>query len=390
LKGEKTMAGKNGNGEGTIIERNDGRWCAAVTVGRNSKGKTKRKWIYGKSRKEVAKKMNTLLYKVNSDEYLDPSKLTFKEYSQKWINLYKKQALKPKSYDRLLNTYMMVAKSMIGSLQLCNIETDLIQVYISSLTAKYSYSTIKKAYEFINACYKHSILKKDISSNPCIGVVLPREPDDVKEVSAFTKEQQSLIIKEITRTYSTGRDVYRYGYGYIFILNTGLRLGEALALTWNDIDFDKKRVSVTKNLSRVKDYSDKTARKYKFLVQTPKSRAARRTIPLNDKAISALNHIKSIAKQNDCGIVFCTANGKYVDPGNYSELFSSVCNKMGFYGYSVHSLRHTFATNLFRKNVDIKYISELLGHADIKTTYNTYIHLLDDVSDYAISAINSL
>jgi integrase len=284
--------------------------------------------------------MNVLLFKVNSDEYLDPSKLLFKEYSQKWINLYKKPALKPKSYDRLLNTYMLVSKSVIGSMQLCNIETDIIQVYISSLTDKYSYSTIKKAYEFINACYKHAIVKKEISSNPCIGVILPREPDDVKEVNAFTEEQQSLIIKEMTRKYLTGRGIYRYGYGYIFILNTGLRLGETLALTWNDIDFNKRRVSVTKNLSKVKDHSNKTTRKYKFIIQTPKSRAARRTVPLNDKAIFALKHIKSLSKKKNNSFVFSTANGKYVDPSNFSELFSSVCKKLELYGYSVHSLSY--------------------------------------------------
>lgn len=383
------MAGKKGNGEGTIIRRDDGRWCAAVTIGRNSKGKIIRKWIYGKSRNEVAKQMTALLFEVNRDSYIEPCKRTFSEYCKKWVELYKKPGLKPKSYDRMLNTHTMISKSSIGSEQMYQIDTDSLQAYISSLTGDFSYSTIKKVYDLFNACFKHALMKEDIKANPCVGVTLPREPEDINEVTAFSMEQQKIVIDEITRTYSTGRDVYRYGYGYIFIMNTGLRLGEALALTWKDIDFEKRLLTVNKNLVKVRN-SNSTDKNYILKIQSPKTKASRRKIPLNDKAIFALMHLKKLPRTSNSNIIFCNVTGKYIDPSNVSELFSSVCKRMGLAGFTVHSLRHTFATNLFRKNVDVKYISELLGHADIKTTYNTYIHLLADVNDFAIAAINSL
>ncbi len=150
-------------------------------------------------------------------------------------------------------------------------------------------------------------------------------------------------------------------------------------------------ININKNLVIIKNRSNKDKRKNIPHIQTPKSKSSIRCIYINDKALNALNELKKIMGNiSSSNYVLHTCTGKPLSPKSFSSGFSKVCKKLNYIGFSVHSLRHAFASNLFRKGIEIKVVSEILGHADIKTTYNIYIHLFKNVKSEAIKALDTL
>ena len=173
-----------------------------------------------------------------------------------------------------------------------------------------------------------------------------------------------------------------------FILNTGLRMGEALALKWSDINFEKKTVSVTKNLILVKDRSVKGL-KYKLILQDrPKSDKSKRMLPLNKAALQALEDLKTAPGYSPNGFIIHTKDGKPVLPRTFEQMLGLMCKAAGIREIGAHSLRHTYATRLFERRVDIKIISELLGHSSTEITYRVYIHVIDALKENAVQALD--
>lgn len=128
-----------------------------------------------------------------------------------------------------------------------------MQEMINRASEHYSYSTVKKIYECINACLKHAVKEGKIENNPASMVALPKRlQGDTKEVRCFLPKEVERIKRECVRCYQNGNRIYRIGEIVIFLLNTGLRIGEALALEWSDIDFERCRVNVRKNVVYVK------------------------------------------------------------------------------------------------------------------------------------------
>ncbi|MBR3429291.1 MAG: site-specific integrase [Clostridia bacterium] len=172
------------------------------------------------------------------------------------------------------------------------------------------------------------------------------------------------------------------------ILNTGLRMGEALALRWSDINIRKNTLSVTKNLIRVKNRSGKGS-KYKLILQEkPKTEKSKRTIPLNKAALAALEDLKTAPGYKPDGFVIHTKDGSPILPRSFEQTLELMCAAAGIRRVGVHALRHTYATRLFEKGVDIKIISELLGHSSTEITYRIYVHVIDSLKEAAVEALD--
>jgi integrase len=181
---------------------------------------------------------------------------------------------------------------------------------------------------------------------------------------------------------------YVNGGAMDLILNTGLRMGEALALQWTDINWKKNTVSVTKNLIRVKNRSAK-GKKYKLILQEkPKTEKSKRIIPLNKAALAALEDLKTAPGFKPDGFIIHNKNGGAVLPRTLEETLENMCSAVGIHKIGVHALRHTYATRLFEKGVDIKIISELLGHSSTEITYRIYVHVIDALKESAVEALD--
>ena len=379
------------NGSGTLRKRKDGRWQGSVQFGYKPNGKPNIKYVYGKTEAEAKRKLKELIklsYTEKNEQELFINQ-TVEEYCNDWLINVQSNILKPSSYDRKELTLEKQVYPLLGKFNMSQITFDDIQFMVNELKKQnLSYSTIKKAYEAINGCFKYAIIKGDINKNPCIGVVLPKNlKHQDGDIKFYTEEQIKLLLKQSTIKYSNGRYKYRLGYGIQFLLYTGLRIGEALALTWQDIDFQNKTVRVNKNLKQVKNRDKNNQCKYKIIIQdSTKTNSGSRIVPLNNKSIEALNHIKKFTGQYK--YVFSTETGNNVSGRTYDTMFRKIQENCGFKEvYGVHALRHTFASLLFKKGIDVKTVSEILGHKDISVTYNTYIHL---IQEQKVNAMNLL
>lgn len=185
----------------------------------------------------------------------------------------------------------------------------------------------------------------------------------------MSKEQIKVYCEYATERYGNGKSVYRLGYGLVLILFTGLRLGEAAGLMWDDIDFQKRTLKVQRTLEYVKNWNRTEDENHYILVEgTTKSKSSERTIPLNQTALDALLELKRANGGFD--YVFSNAKGKPINPRNLNRAYDCILERAGIDHIGIHALRHTFASQLFANRVDIKVISKLLGHSEVSVTYN--------------------
>lgn len=383
---------KREHGQGTIYLRKDGRWYGAVQNGYNENGKPKMITVYGKTEAEAKRKLKEKIKLINSDGLILQNNtiknITVEEYCTNWLKNVKVNELKPSSYDRKEITLSNQVYPSIGMLQLSQLSIDDVQQMVNQLKQKeLSYSSIKKAYEAINECCKYAIIRGDLQKNPCTGVTLPKNlKHQDGDIKFYTEKQVESLLQQATIKYNNGKNKYRLGYGIQLLLYTGLRIGEALALTWEDVDIQNKTIKVNKNLKQVKNRDDDQS-VYKIIIQnSTKTNSGTRIIPLNNKSIEALKQIKKITGQYK--YVFSTETGNNVSARTCDRMFRKIQENCGFKEiYGVHALRHTFASLLFKKGVDVKTVSEILGHKDVSVTYNTYIHL---IQEQKVSAMNLL
>ena len=317
-------------------------------------------------------------------------KVAVSEYLGKWMRDFKFNVLKPSSYDRNEKTIKYQIEPFIGDIPLDELKTDDVQGMINQLKDDYAFSTIKKAYDCINECLKFAVKRRDLSHNVAETAVLPKVMEyEEKEVKFFEDNEVELIEAESVRCYKNGKSVYRLGNMVIFLLNTGLRIGEALALKWTDIDFEKRTVKIRKNVIMVKDRDEDAENSYILIEQnSTKSKSGSRIVPLNTDAFNALKRIHSLNGKREK--VLSTSKGGCMYPRNADRMFRSILKRCGLNPEGVHTLRHTFASRLFENGVDVKTVSSLLGHADVRITYDTYIHLIQAQHVTAVETLEKI
>ena len=201
------------------------------------------------------------------------------------------------------------------------------------------------------------------------------------------KEVEPLELDEIERfkevslsKYSNGEYAYRYGLFYLFMINTGIRRGEALALLWSDIDFEEALCHITKAVSYIKDREGETNYAYKRIVTTPKSYSSKRMVGLSNETLFYLSEFKKI--QESFGVyapenpILTSKNGEPMSERNFTKSFYYILEKANIKKRGIHALRHTFASLCFNEGYDIVRVSKLMGHSTPTVTQNIYIHLM--------------
>lgn len=383
-------------GTGGISQRKDGLYQGSYDAGVKPDGKRDVKYVYAKTEPECKRKLNALIKEIHKTEYIHVQKISVKDYMNLWLTSVKALELKPKSYDRLEQTVNYQVIPYIGQLQLQSITSDDVQDMITKLTTEgKSYSSIKKAYEAVNAAFKWGQLcdPPKVKKNPAANIKLPnRKLFTQKQIPFYTAEESAKLTATALHICNNGARRYPLGAFVPLIINTGLRASEVLALKWKaDIDLENRILTVHNNVVFVKDREKEKG--YKLLEQdTVKTDAGQdRAIPLNDAAYNALLNLQKLTGEKTW--VLTTRNNTQMKPRQLDQMFRRIAvaselpeEKI----YGVHALRHTFATLLLTNGVEIKTVSELLGHSDVTITYNTYIHIIKEQKAKAIDAIPSL
>lgn len=384
------MGKKRGNGEGTIVKVKDGLWRGAVVIGRDESGNLKRKWFNGKTKKEVIDKMQPILALINTGEYIEPSKTCLGEWLDVWLSEYKKNVIKPTTYDSYETNIRHHLKPELGHISLKDLKTFDIQRFINEKFESENTSTalLRKLKNILHGSLKQAIVNQLITKNVSEGVILPTHKQ--KEIRVFSKEEEKAFINELKDD--------RLEVAFKLDLVSGLRIGELLGLTWDCIDLVSGIISVKQSLIRVKDRSKNAKKKNLYIIEnTTKTKCGKRKVPIPDSAITMLQKYKlkqewekrtaeGIYEENN--LLFCTALGNRIIPRNAERSFARIAKKAGVTGASIHSVRHTYATRLFEKGVAAKTVSELLGHKNVSHTLDVYTHVLPDVKCDAVENLN--
>ncbi len=311
-----------------------------------------------------------------------------------YLNNVKKNVLKPSSFDRDMNTYSLI-KKYIGQYKIGDLSALVVQtLFINKLKDDgYSYSTIHKAFVLLNECMKYALENKKIAENPCTGVKKPSKTNfQTKTIRFLDEEEIEMFVKAATAVRPDGRPYYMYGLIACLDIYTGLRCGELAALQWKDIDFNNKYIVVNKTISTTYEYeNDGTKRKRKVqCVETTKTDIGNRIVNMNTKSIKILEKLKERCGEDFNPEYFIVSNSlqcRSVDV--ISDAYTNIAEAAGIKNHlGIHTLRHTFASLLIKKGVDIKIVSELLGHKDVAFTYNTYVHLINEQKAKAVELLD--
>lgn len=281
----------------------------------------------------------------------------FRKVANEWLE-YKKNSIKNSTY---YNYKFIIEKYLNKGFGEQNIEKikDYNQ-YIQELTKKLASKTIRDI-----ICVLKAILKYYEEENDCKlkykRMNIPKL--EKKEIKILSSKERIRLEK-----YCLKENTLK-SLGILLSLNTGLRIGEICALKWENIDLKEKNIYVKKTLQRVYDTENK---KTKIIIDKPKTENSIRCIPLNSNIYGELNKIRKGFSEKD---FFLTgADGIYIEPRVYQNYYKNMLKSSKVKEYNFHVLRHTFATNCIEVGMDIKSLSEILGHATVDITLNRYVH----------------
>lgn len=388
------MAAKREHGTGTVYYvESTGKWRARLIVDGKPISKS------AATEKEAKALLKSLIR--NQKDLTSKQKYNtrcFSEYIRDWLSLYKKNALAPSSYRSIEFDVEHYVNPHIGSIQLGRLTTDDIQAMIGALVRdERSLSVISRARSAVDSCLKKAVQLHDIPYNPCSAVEMPsskkNEQLSKKPICVLSDDEIKQYVGAATCKWSNGVDRHRIGWGFVLVLSTGIRKGEAAALEWSDIDFAKQTMHISRNAVLINDEKADSGRKTKQIIQSStKTSHGNRFIPLNKTAIFALEQLKlvtgayryvlGVSAADPINVSTLTAMHSRIMKGTQIQRQNNV--KMG-----MHALRHTFCSYMIMSTdplMDVKTISEIMGHADINITLDVYGHVFESRKRQAVQA----
>lgn len=360
------MGKRRGKGEGTIYRRKDGTWCGQITLGTDANGKQLRKSVYDKSYAIVVEELQELRRKYRAGE-LETQDMKFSTFLDFWWGSIKHH-MDPLAYQDIVQVCRQHLIPFLGHLQTSKIAPWVVISYYRDLEASGRRSAvIHRSGKLLRRALDKAVKLGLLRVNPAREEKLPRHK--TPEIHPLHPEQVQLFLEaaEQDRLYPL----------YVLAVDTGMRLGEILALSWTDVDLERGEVSVTKSLSEGVDY--------KLRIKDVKTKYSRRRIRITPRTVEVLREWK---KQNPYSVVFVTRKGGYWRRGNlHTYSFKRILVAAGLPPIRFHDLRHTCATLLLSRNVHPKLVQERLGHSSIKITLDTYSHVLPTMQEGVVGVM---
>lgn len=311
-------------------------------------------------------------------------------FFNRWLETYKRPNVKPITFTLQERNIRLNILPRWGHLKMKDVTRNEYQEWINKLREKYSEGTTRRIHSIFSSAMNDAVHDFNIlRDNPVIKIKIPKELEDTGKVKYFTREQLDVFLQNTKPVKNAKyKESMQHTALFTLIARTGMRIGEALALTWDDIDLDKKTVSIKKTL-----VYPLNSQPY---ISTPKSKSSNRTIKLDEPTIKILKRHKvnrkevvlhyanyQAPKEN---LVFFQQDGRWLRTNVVREYFKEVCKRANIPVLSPHSLRHTHAVHLLESGANIKYVSERLGHKSVKITADTYLHITDKIADDALAS----
>jgi len=299
----------------------------------------------------------------------------YNEVLYEWLSS-KKNEIKESTYLKYLITIETYISSSLGNMEFKKITNDDIKCFFEKEKINIlSNSTKNNIFIIINASINYGI-NKNYRKKLMIEKIQFKKVKN--EITYFTKKEEEILVDYLINNMNLRNLSILLG------LFLGIRIGEICGLVWGDFDFVNNTLSINRTAQRIKNVDKCSNTKTKLVVDKPKTESSIRVIPLPEILISILKEYK----QEDDYYIFTNNPLTPKDPRAVEKYFASVLKKVGIKQLNFHSLRHTFATRLREQKVDIKVISELLGHSDWRTTQSIYVHASLDHKRTSVDTFN--
>ena len=241
-------------------------------------------------------------------------------------------------------------------------ENDVQNFVFNKLDAGLSQKSVKDILIVLKMILRYGV-KHELIAHHQIDIRFPTERER-QEVEVLSRSSQLKIMNYTKENFTF------HNLGIFICLNTGLRIGEVCALRWEDLDVDLGIVNVRKNIQRIYMVGE-TARSTEIIIDTPKSKNSIREIPMTKELLRMVKPLKKILNES---FFVLTNSDKPTEPRTYRNYYKRLLNQLGIPPLKFHGLRHSFATRCIESNCDYKTVSVLLGHSNISTTLNLYVH----------------
>lgn len=368
------MSARRGAHEGSIYQRADGKWIGAVSL-----GATRRKVVYGKTRRAVAEKLKTLLRSQQQGIAVSSSdRLTVGAFLSRWIEGAKANVRGSTflRYEQLVRVHLM---PRIGRIPLAKLApSDLSAMYAEMVAEGLAPRTAGHAHRVLGRALRDAEVGGLVVRNVCRLVRPPRVPH--VEMRTLSAEQARALLQ--------GSEAERLGALWHLALASGARLGELLALSWEAIDFDRGTIRITRTITRTERGLE---------IGEPKTPSSRRTIPIGKAATSALRRHRAAqemerrvagASWHPGGLVFADQIGRPLDGTHMAHTFRAVLAAHGLPRIRIHDLRHTAATLLLEAGLHPRVVAERLGHSTPALVLNVYGHVTERMQEQATAVLD--
>lgn len=390
---------RNANGEGSIyVWKKNGKpagYKGALSY-KDENGVTKRYAAYGRTRKDVKDKLDKARDRLTAGAPVRDSKQSVGEWLAYWRETGLAASNRKEStkvlYGNLSRKHLEPAPFgaiRLDQLKASDVDALLLGMRQKTKPAKGSDSESNPVRAFADSTIfnVYTVLRAGLDGAVRDGLIARNVATVVDRPAVAAKEARHISAAE-TATLLKAAEGLRYRSVLVLIAGTGLRRGEAVALSWQHVNLDAATLRVEATLGRVgRD----------LLITEPKTQRSKRTVPLSaamvallktHKASQAAERLRAGNQWTDTGLVFTTEFGTAVDPRNILRTVELAAKKAGLEGVGVHTLRHSAATAWFESGIHIKAVSDLLGHSSISITGDIYGHTTDDTARKAIDGLS--
>ncbi len=381
--------GRRGHNEGTIYKRKDGRWCAQVTLGIVN-GKTKRKSIYGKTRKEVSERMKEVQNDLKNGVEPTDERRTVTQALDTWLDEFSKPTIRPRTYEGYKCIVEKHLKPALGVYRLSKLGPENVQAMLNEKADHLSPRRVARIHAVLRIMLNKAVKLGWVNRNVATLVSLPK-CESYEPVVLGPSEAKEFI---------RAAQGHRLEAFFVVALALGLRRGEALGIKWEDIDFEDRTLTIRRTLQRVAG---------KLAILPTKTVRSRRKIRLPTELISVLRAHRARQSEErlksrqwkESKLVFTARGGGPLEPRTANKAFHQILSRLHeiddlrarkrrFEGLTLHGLRHSCATILIAQGVPVPVVSEILGHARISTTLDVYSHALPQMRDEAADEMDSV